>query len=286
MILASKARLCLFRKFKPFSSYFWIDGVQVENIGEKAKNTCSCSKIPLHKNFKLVLEQNVSNPTYHKIRFSSQKCINITLSFFIDDNFRANHINCFSRFARNFFSARKGESPILEFSLAEEDLDSDTCALLNARNVAQAAVALKLPVKSHFGMGKSYIYVWPQCQSHDCDAGGGFSLKVGFITSSMNWRNLKKNCEGTFQSQSCQATSILQHLDQNFDLSETGAISVPFVVLRRPSISPSSTSNTSFCTEGFSKLICQQKKSVMPTLKIIFFCRASYLISSQEEMAK
>ena len=58
-----------------------------------------------------------------------------------------------------FFSARKGESPILEFSLAEEDLDSDTCALLYARNVAQAAVALKLPVKSHFGMGKSYIYV-------------------------------------------------------------------------------------------------------------------------------
>ena len=26
-----------------------------------------CSKIPLHKNFKLVLQQNVMNQTYHKI---------------------------------------------------------------------------------------------------------------------------------------------------------------------------------------------------------------------------
>ena len=74
LILASKARLCLFRKFKPFSSYFWIDGVQVENIGEKAKNTCRCSKIPLHKNFKLVWDQNVTNQTYLKLSCRSQKC--------------------------------------------------------------------------------------------------------------------------------------------------------------------------------------------------------------------
>ena len=42
-----------------------------KTISEKAKNTHRCSKIPLHKNFKLVLQQNVMNQTYHKTRLKS-----------------------------------------------------------------------------------------------------------------------------------------------------------------------------------------------------------------------
>ena len=37
-----------------------VDGVQVKNISEKAKNTGHWSEFSLHKNFKLVLEQNVT----------------------------------------------------------------------------------------------------------------------------------------------------------------------------------------------------------------------------------
>ena len=49
------------------------DGVLVQNIIEQAKNPCRCSKFPLHKNFKLVLEQNVTEQTYPKISQRSQK---------------------------------------------------------------------------------------------------------------------------------------------------------------------------------------------------------------------
>ena len=36
-------------------------------MSEKRKNTYHCSKIPLHKNFKLVLEQNVTEQAYLQI---------------------------------------------------------------------------------------------------------------------------------------------------------------------------------------------------------------------------
>ena len=52
-----------------------VDGVQVKNISENAKNTGHCSEFPLHKNFKLVLEQNVTNQAYHKVTYRSQKCL-------------------------------------------------------------------------------------------------------------------------------------------------------------------------------------------------------------------
>ena len=46
-------------------------------MSEKRKNTYRCSKIPLHKNFKLILEQNVTEQAYPKISCRSQKCIQI-----------------------------------------------------------------------------------------------------------------------------------------------------------------------------------------------------------------
>ena len=49
------------------------DGVYVQNIGEKGENPCRWSKISLHKNFKLNLEQNVTEQTYPKISCRSQK---------------------------------------------------------------------------------------------------------------------------------------------------------------------------------------------------------------------
>ena len=49
------------------------DGVLVQNISKKEKNPCRCSKISLHKIFKLVLEQNVCEQTYPKISLRSQK---------------------------------------------------------------------------------------------------------------------------------------------------------------------------------------------------------------------
>ena len=42
--------------------------------GKKVKNPYRCSKISLHKNFKLSLEQNVTEQTYPKISCRSQKC--------------------------------------------------------------------------------------------------------------------------------------------------------------------------------------------------------------------
>ena len=40
---------------------------------KKAKNPCRCSKIPLHKKFKLILEQNVREQTYPEMTFRLQK---------------------------------------------------------------------------------------------------------------------------------------------------------------------------------------------------------------------
>ena len=62
---------------------FWIllwnnkvthDGAFVQNISKKAKNTYRCSKFPLHKNFKLNLEPNVTKQAYIKIGCTFQKC--------------------------------------------------------------------------------------------------------------------------------------------------------------------------------------------------------------------
>ena len=41
-------------------------------MGKIVENPYRCSKIPLHKNFKLVLEQNVRNQTYPKLSCRSQ----------------------------------------------------------------------------------------------------------------------------------------------------------------------------------------------------------------------
>ena len=51
----------------------WLDGVQVQNIRQKPENPCRWSKIPLHKDFKLILDQNVTNRTYSGITRRSQK---------------------------------------------------------------------------------------------------------------------------------------------------------------------------------------------------------------------
>ena len=54
--------------------------LKVKNISENAKNSCHCSKFPLHKNFKLTLEQNVTLQTYTKLSCRSQKCLVQTLN--------------------------------------------------------------------------------------------------------------------------------------------------------------------------------------------------------------
>ena len=43
------------------------DGVWVKNISEKSKNPCHCSKMSLHKNFKLILEQKCQSNTFLKL---------------------------------------------------------------------------------------------------------------------------------------------------------------------------------------------------------------------------
>ena len=43
-----------------------LDAVQVQKMSTKAKNPYRCSKFPLHKKFKLILEQNGSNKLYLK----------------------------------------------------------------------------------------------------------------------------------------------------------------------------------------------------------------------------
>ena len=50
-----------------------LDVVQVRKMAKKAKNPCRCSKMLLHKNFKLSLEQNVTEQTYPKISCRLQK---------------------------------------------------------------------------------------------------------------------------------------------------------------------------------------------------------------------
>ena len=47
--------------------YQSVDVVQVQNIGKKAKNTYRCSKLSLHKKFKLSLEQNGKNKQIFKL---------------------------------------------------------------------------------------------------------------------------------------------------------------------------------------------------------------------------
>ena len=51
-----------------------LDVVQVQKMAKKAKNPYRCSKMSLNKNFKLSLEQNVTEQTYPKISCRSQKC--------------------------------------------------------------------------------------------------------------------------------------------------------------------------------------------------------------------
>ena len=47
----------------------------VETVFHKHLNIGHSSKFPLHKNFKLVLEQKVTSQTYLKISYISQKCL-------------------------------------------------------------------------------------------------------------------------------------------------------------------------------------------------------------------
>ena len=51
-----------------------LDGASIKNIGQKAKNTYRCSKFPLNKNFKLSLDQNVTEQTYPEMSCRSQNC--------------------------------------------------------------------------------------------------------------------------------------------------------------------------------------------------------------------
>ena len=51
-----------------------LDVVQVQKMVKKAKNPYRCSKMSLNKNFKLSLEQNVTEQSYPKISCRSQKC--------------------------------------------------------------------------------------------------------------------------------------------------------------------------------------------------------------------
>ena len=76
-----------------------VDVVQVKNIAKKAKNTYRCSKTPLHKNFKLSLQQNVINHSYPEKSCRSQKCL----------VWSQNQWFLFSRviFVSNFFSISK-----------------------------------------------------------------------------------------------------------------------------------------------------------------------------------
>ena len=61
LIYASEASFHLSMLIENFQT---VDVVQVQNMAKKAKNTYRCSKISLHKKFKLILEQNVSQQAY------------------------------------------------------------------------------------------------------------------------------------------------------------------------------------------------------------------------------
>ena len=52
-----------------------VAGALVKKMAKKAKTRCRCSKFSLHKKFKLILEQNVTEQTYPKISCRSQKCL-------------------------------------------------------------------------------------------------------------------------------------------------------------------------------------------------------------------
>ena len=54
-------------------SFQTLDVVQVQNMAKKAKNTYRCSKILLHKKFKLILGQNGRTQTDLKMTFRVQK---------------------------------------------------------------------------------------------------------------------------------------------------------------------------------------------------------------------
>ena len=90
------------------------DGVSVQNISEKAKNPYRSSKFPLHKNFKLVLEPNVTFQTYPKLSCRSRK-LEILTHFgtryvVLLDTSQSNMVsrwqmlNCFPRFLEKTYS--------------------------------------------------------------------------------------------------------------------------------------------------------------------------------------
>ena len=63
----------ILQQWKTERNFQTVDVVQVENIAKKAKIPSRWSKILLHKKFKLILEQNVTEQTYPKISCRSQK---------------------------------------------------------------------------------------------------------------------------------------------------------------------------------------------------------------------
>ena len=64
----------ILQQWKAERNFQTVDVVQVENIAKKAKTPCRWSKNSLHKNFKLILEQNVTEQTYLKLNYRWQKC--------------------------------------------------------------------------------------------------------------------------------------------------------------------------------------------------------------------
>ena len=53
--------------FKLYYSDQTVAGALVQKMAKKAKNPCRSSKFSLHKNFELILEQNVTEQTCPKI---------------------------------------------------------------------------------------------------------------------------------------------------------------------------------------------------------------------------
>ena len=116
----------------------WLDGIKVKNISKNAKNTCHCSEIPLHKNFKLTLEQNVTNQTYLKLSCRSQKCSVQLLNhqfnlvnwiLFTNDSTRLNFF-CKMNFAAGLFKKWKTDVLFCRFL-------SRSCQNLRINNVTK-----------------------------------------------------------------------------------------------------------------------------------------------------
>ena len=93
---------------------FWLDVAQVKNISEKAKNPYCWSKFPHHKNFKLILEPNVTFQPYPKLSCRSRK-LEILTHFgtryvVLLDTSQSNMVsrwqmlNCFPRFLEKTYS--------------------------------------------------------------------------------------------------------------------------------------------------------------------------------------